>query len=117
MEPLKISFPEDLRLWPSGAGTCIGFVDETVAEVAAKLMMPIFVERDTPAILLWLPDIGAVTLSSEDDTSTLSIVIDDGIDPFPAAKIIEDALGGTLRTRWPVGAGVDRQSHVLGDQK
>ena len=105
--PPRIILPRDTNLWPSGRGVEIGYVAESIMIIAEKLRAPLFIEDDGSAVILWLKEIGPVSIYTEGgDLSGAGIVVDSALDPLVASEAIGDALGSILATRWPAGSGL-----------
>ncbi|WP_412553434.1 hypothetical protein [Shimia sp. MIT1388] len=101
----EIEISVQSELWPSGRGTGIGVVGNSISSVAKELMAPILREVDVACVLCWVPQTGLVSFCSEDgDPNTgVLIVVDEGSDILSAAKELDNFLGAKLSFRWADG--------------
>ncbi len=110
METIPINITKNF--WPSGSGTSIGWVRDDPETLSERLLVPLFSENQTIALLLQVPGVGPVSLCWEADLGSgtnvgalvvADIIVDSELDLWEAKEILISALSEKVHFEWPSG--------------
>lgn len=98
---LKFTLDDDF--WPSGDAIYLGSTNDTPPDVSRKLSIPILWDESLYYFVLYIEEIGMFALFASNIDEGMTLAVDQLIDPFRAARLIDARFSGILKFEWPGG--------------